>query len=109
MPLFDSNSKIPTPGNDDLDSHTPELDVAIVGGGISGLVTAYRLATRPELGCNALLRLFEASDRLGVGPILGFRKEPGAVEKIGIKYLQFAALRIVYVNRSMLRKPKMVD
>ncbi len=51
--------------NDRLDAHTPELDVAIVGGGISGLVTAYRLATQAEPGCNASLRLFEASDRLG--------------------------------------------
>ena len=44
---------------------TRELDVAIVGGGISGLVTAYRLATQAELGCNDSLRLFEANDRPG--------------------------------------------
>ena len=65
MPLFDSSSKIPSSGRERLDAHTPELEVAIVGGGISGLVTAYRLTARAPPGCNALLRLFEASDRLG--------------------------------------------
>ncbi|MCZ6822323.1 MAG: protoporphyrinogen oxidase, partial [Deltaproteobacteria bacterium] len=45
--------------------NAPELDVAVVGGGLSGLVTAYRLTKRAEPGCNVSLRLFEANDRLG--------------------------------------------
>ena len=71
MPPFDSSSKIPTAGNGRLGSRTADarnpgarthdLDVAIVGGGISGLVTAFRLARQAEPGRNAALRLFEAT------------------------------------------------
>ncbi len=43
----------------------PELDVAIIGGGISGLVTAHRLAKREDSGRRASVRIFEASDRPG--------------------------------------------
>ena len=41
------------------------LDVAIVGGGISGLAAAFRLAAHRESGGMLSVRLFEASDRLG--------------------------------------------
>ncbi len=46
------------------EAETRDLDVAIVGGGISGLVTAYRLS-RAESERHPSVRLFEASDRLG--------------------------------------------
>jgi monoamine oxidase len=45
-----------------------ELDVAIVGGGVSGLYTGYRLCTGPFTGGGgppASIGLFESSDRLG--------------------------------------------
>lgn len=77
MQRFDSSRKSRKRGNDRSEALTPELDVVIVGGGISGLVTAYRLtrltraihptrlAGPPAPGCSVLLRLFEATDRLG--------------------------------------------
>ena len=68
MLAFASSSKAHTRrnrNNDRLGAHSRELDVAVVGGGISGLVTAYRLAMRSEPGCNALLRVFEVGDRVG--------------------------------------------
>ena len=41
------------------------LDVAIIGGGISGLAAAYRLRARQGPGGPLSLRVFEACDRLG--------------------------------------------
>ena len=41
------------------------MDVAVVGGGISGLVTALRLSRQRESTGPLAVRLFEASDRLG--------------------------------------------
>ncbi len=41
------------------------LDVAIVGGGISGLAAAFRLGAHQASAGPLLVRLFEASDRLG--------------------------------------------
>ena len=46
-------------------AETHDLDVAIVGGGIAGLVTAHRLNSRPRAGRPRSVCLFEASDRLG--------------------------------------------
>ena len=43
----------------------PHLDVAIIGGGISGLVAAFRLRAHQESTGPLSVRLFEASDRLG--------------------------------------------
>ena len=48
---------------DDLDPSA--LDLAIIGGGISGLAAAYRLRTRSEPGGSLSLRVFEGRDRLG--------------------------------------------
>jgi oxygen-dependent protoporphyrinogen oxidase len=44
---------------------TSDLDVAIVGGGISGLAVAHRLASLDRPHRPLEVRLFEASDRLG--------------------------------------------
>ena len=52
-----------TAPRDDLDPR--QLDVAIVGGGISGLAVAYRLIARRKSGGPLSLRVFEARDRLG--------------------------------------------
>jgi oxygen-dependent protoporphyrinogen oxidase len=65
MTLFDSSGKTQPAGNGRLEADTRELDVAVVGGGISGLVVAYRLAASSGSRCNTLLRLFEANNRLG--------------------------------------------
>ncbi len=48
-----------------LDPDARRLDVAIVGGGISGLVTAFRLSGHRESTGPLSVRLFEAQDRLG--------------------------------------------
>ncbi len=48
--------------------HDPDLrhlDVAIVGGGISGLTAAFRLRAHQESAGPLSVRLFEACDRLG--------------------------------------------
>lgn len=47
------------------DPDARRLDVAIVGGGISGLVTAFRLSRHQHSTDPLSLRLFEARDRLG--------------------------------------------
>ena len=52
-----------TAPRDDLDPR--QLDVAIVGGGISGLAVAYRLIARRKSGGPLSLRGFEARARLG--------------------------------------------
>ncbi len=46
-------------------SDAPHLDVAIVGGGISGLAAAFRLRAQQESAGPLSVRLFEACDRLG--------------------------------------------
>lgn len=59
----------------------PELDVAIVGGGVSGTYAAWRLRQeRPDLR----IRLFEASDRIG-GRLhsVAFPQAPHLVAEIG--------------------------
>ncbi|MEE2674031.1 MAG: protoporphyrinogen oxidase [Myxococcota bacterium] len=48
---------------DDLDPRS--LDVAIIGGGISGLAAAFHLRSRQEPNGSLSLRVFEARDRLG--------------------------------------------
>ncbi len=40
------------------------LDVAIVGGGVSGLYSGWRLLTAPDSNSDQQIRLFEGSDRL---------------------------------------------
>ncbi len=47
------------------DNDPRHLDVAIVGGGISGLAAAFRLRTHQESARPLSVRLFEASGRLG--------------------------------------------
>ena len=65
----------------------PDLDVAIVGGGVSGVYAAWRLAReRPHLR----IRLFEASDRIG-GRLhsVAFPEAPHLVaEAGGMRFLQ---------------------
>ena len=59
----------------------PDLDVAIVGGGVSGVYAAWRLRReRPELR----VRLFEASDRIG-GRLhsVAFPQAPHLVAEVG--------------------------
>jgi oxygen-dependent protoporphyrinogen oxidase len=60
MSMADSNTRTISNRRESSD-----LDVAIIGGGISGLVTAHRLATRQISGRRVSVALFEASDRLG--------------------------------------------
>ena len=65
----------------------PELDVAIVGGGVSGAYAAWRLAREaPHLR----VRLFEASDRIG-GRLhsVAFPQAPHLVAEVGgMRYLK---------------------
>ena len=58
-----------------------DLDIAIVGGGLSGIYAALRLATsKPTLS----LRLFEMSDRIG-GRLrsIAFPQAPGLIGEAG--------------------------
>src|ERR1700712_5496173 len=65
----------------------PDLDIASVGGGVSGVCAAWRLAQeQPHL----LVRLFEASDRIG-GRLhsVAFPQAPHLVaEAGGMRYLK---------------------
>lgn len=60
MSMVDSNT-----GTTSNRRESSALDVAIIGGGISGLVIAHRLAMREKAGRPRAVALFEASDRLG--------------------------------------------
>jgi len=68
--------------------HSDRLDVAVVGGGVSGLYTAWRLLTAAREQCRELnVTVFERSDRVGgrlltwlpQGPEGGLRAELGGM------------------------------
>ena len=62
----------------------PAAQVAVIGGGISGLTAAYQLGTlRPDLR----VVLFEASDRLG-GVIQTFRDGDFLIERAADNFLR---------------------
>jgi len=65
----------------------PDLDVAIVGGGVSGVYAAWRLRQeQPHLR----IRLFEASDRIG-GRLhsVAFPQAPHLIAEVGgMRYLE---------------------
>jgi monoamine oxidase len=76
-----------------------DVDIAIVGGGLSGVYAALRLATSKP---NQSLRLFEMSDRLG-GRLrsIAFPQAPGLIGEAGGAYFLDSHRHVVGLARAL--------
>jgi hypothetical protein len=103
-----------------MDAHPTHYDVAVVGGGVSGIYTGWRIATASTAGYGVLgkwgggghkpsVAVFESSDRIG-GRLLSAQSEhaPQAICEIGgMRYVSSQTLiRSLVENKLMLARHK---